>query len=330
MNKSSIALVTLCLAVSVIAAPEPEPKAAFSGQLALQHIAQQVRFGPRTPGHAAKQQTIDYIQQQLQPHADKWVVQPFQRRGLFGTNLWASFYAAPNTSPNTSANRAQKSGPTIPGHRIILAAHWDTRPTADQDSDKNNYSKPVIGANDGGSGVAVLLEIARLLSAKPAPVTVDLVFLDLEDMGNINDLPFSIGATEFVSKNRFYRPDAGVVVDMVCDRNLVIPREKFSHRYAPDLQNHIWQIAKRQGASAFVDRDGTFVDDDHLPFIKAGLPVVVLVHWPFPDFWHTTGDTIEQCSAESLQQVGDVISELIYTGPAKLNNERSQITSENK
>lgn len=305
MNKSCIALVTLGFALSVIAAPEPEYQTAFSGHLALQHIAQQVSFGPRTLGHAAKQQTIDYIQQQLQPHADKWVMQPFQRRGLSGTNLWASFYAAPTD--------AQKPGSNIPGHRIMLAAHWDTRPTADQDSDKNNYSKPVIGANDGGSGVAVLLEIGRLLSAKAAPVTVDLVFLDLEDMGNINDLPFSIGATEFVRKNRFYRPNAGVVVDMVCDRNLVIPREGFSRQYAADLQDHIWRIAKRQNASVFVDRDGTFVDDDHLPFIKAGLPVVDLVHWPFPDSWHTTGDTIERCSAESLQQVGDVISELIYT-----------------
>ena len=270
----------------------------FDGQLALQHIAQQVSFGPRTTDHIGKQKTLNYIQQLLQPEADQLVVQPFQAHGLSGNNLWASFYAA---DPKQRSRQ-----------RIMLAAHWDTRPIAERDKLPANRREPVIGANDGASGVAVLLEIARLLSNKRAPVTIDLVFFDLEDMGNIDDLPFSIGATEFVRQNRFYRPNAGLVVDMVCDRDLAIPLERFSRDGAGDLQDQIWRIARSQGAEVFQNRKGTYIEDDHLPFLRADLKVVNLIHWPFPQSWHTSGDTIDRCSADSLQQVGRVISEFIY------------------
>ena len=195
----------------------------------------------------------------------------------------------------------------------MLGAHWDTRPISDREPNAKRAALPVIGANDGGSGVAVLLEIGRLLSARRAPVIVDLVFFDLEDMGGIKGLPFSIGASAFVEANRFYRPAAGVIVDMVCDRDLVIPRESYSLDGAPVLQDKIWRIAKQQKADAFVDREGAYVTDDHLPFLKAGLKVVNLIHSPFPKSWHTNNDTIDRCSAKSLQQVGNVLEELIYS-----------------
>ena len=270
----------------------------FSGELALRHIAQQVSFGPRTTDYPGKQKTLNYIQQLLEPEADQIVVQPFQAHGLSGNNLWASFYAADSAAMNHP--------------RIMLAAHWDTRPIAERDKLPGKRSEPVIGANDGASGVAVLLEMARLLSSQRAPVTVDLVFFDLEDMGNIDGLPFSIGASEFVRQNPFYRPTAGVVVDMVCDRDLVIPKERFSQDSAAELQDKIWHIARSQGAKAFIDRKGTYIEDDHLPFLRAGLKVVNLIHWPFPQSWHTSSDTIDRCSVDSLQQVGRVISEFIY------------------
>jgi len=278
---------------------EPLQKTQFSGESALQHIAKQVSFGPRIIGHPAKQQTIDYIKQLVLPEADKFVMQPFQRFGLEGNNIWASFY------PAVDAGSVRK--------RIMLGAHWDTRPISDRDSNKEHATLPVIGANDGASGVAVLLEIARMLSEKRAPVIVDLIFFDLEDMGEIDNLPFSIGASQFVAKNSFYRPAAGVIVDMVCDRDMVIPRESYSRDRARNLQDKIWRIAAQQNATAFIDRDGTYINDDHLPFLEAGLEVVNLIHWPFAESWHTSDDSIERCSTKSLQQVGNVLEELIYT-----------------
>ena len=292
-----LSMVLAAVALSALAYGQSD-KQSFNGQLAMEHIAQQISFGPRTSDYPGKQKTLSYIQQLLEPEADQLVVQRFQAHGLSGNNLWASFYA-------TTAE--QKNHP-----RIMLAAHWDTRPIAERDRLPAKRSQPVIGANDGASGVAVLLEIARLLSNQRAPVTVDLVFFDLEDMGNIDNLPFSIGATEFVRKNPFYRPAAGIVVDMVCDRDLRIPRERFSWEGAADLQDHIWRIARSQKAGAFKNRTGTYIEDDHLPFLRAGLNVINLIHWPFPQSWHTSGDTIDRCSADSLQQVGRVISEFIY------------------
>lgn len=266
----------------------------FDGQLALQHIARQLAFGPRTVDSAGKQDTLEYIRQQLEPVADNLVIQTFTSYELEGSNLWATFRGSEDTS------------------RIMLGAHWDTRPVADKDS-FSRRNKPVPGANDGASGVAVLLEIARLLAIKRPSVTVDLVFFDLEDMGKINGLPFSIGAKAFVNKNHFYRPSAGIVVDMVCDKNLKIPRELHSQTKARSLMNRLWQIAERQKATAFKNRSGGFIKDDHLPFLQKGIPVVNLIHYPFPIYWHTTSDTFDKCSSSSLQQVGNVIVEFLYS-----------------
>ena len=197
----------------------------------------------------------------------------------------------------------------------MLGAHWDTRPKSDQEESLAKQKIPTPGANDGASGVAVLLELARIFAINPPPVTVDLVFFDLEDMGHINNLPFSIGAREFIARNPFYRPSAGVILDMVCDKNLSIPRELYSKTQAEELLTRIWRIAKAQNATVFKDKDGTYIQDDHIPFLDAGIPVVDLIHYPFPNYWHTSKDTFDKCSSQSLQQVGNVISSLVYGVP---------------
>ena len=287
----------IVLSASCISFADSQTQSSFDGDRALAHIYQQVSFGPRTLDNpSAKAETLGFIASYLKPLATKLTIQKFSNNGVSGNNLWASFI-----NPKPHANQ-----------RIMLGAHWDTRPISDQESDLSKQHLPTPGANDGGSGVAVLLELARIFAANPPPVSVDLVFFDLEDMGNIDNLPFAIGARAFVERNRFYRPSAGIIVDMVCDKNLTIPQERYSKTKASALIDQIWKIAARQNATVFSKDQGAYIQDDHLPFLEANIPVIDLIHYPFPDYWHTSEDTVDKCSSNSLEQVGNVILSLVY------------------
>jgi len=287
----------IVLLASCISFADSQTQSSFDGDRALAHIYQQVSFGPRTLDNpSAKAETLGFIASYLKPLATKLTIQKFSNNGMSGNNLWASFI-----NPKPHANQ-----------RIMLGAHWDTRPISDQESDLSKQHLPTPGANDGGSGVAVLLELARIFATNPPPVSVDLVFFDLEDMGNIDNLPFAIGARAFVERNRFYRPSAGIIVDMVCDKNLTIPQERYSKTKASALIDQIWKIAARQNATVFSKDQGAYIQDDHLPFLEANIPVIDLIHYPFPDYWHTSEDTVDKCSSNSLEQVGNVILSLVY------------------
>ncbi len=176
------------------------------------------------------------------------------------------------------------------------------------------------GANDGASGVAVLIEMARLLHEEPPDVGVDLVLFDLEDLGDYATAdttaphtPFALGSAAFVRANPTYRPTYGILLDMVGDENLRIAKEGYSQANAPRIVEKVWTAAETVGADAFVDAPGGAVEDDHLPFLRQGIPVIDLIQTPFPATWHTTADTPEHVSAASLQQVGDVLVEVIYS-----------------
>jgi Zn-dependent M28 family amino/carboxypeptidase len=190
---------------------------------------------------------------------------------------------------------------------IILGAHYDTRPQATSDSDPVNRTKPVLGANDGASGVAVLMELANSL---PMDVrsNVEMVLFDAEDSGQIDGWDWIQGSTYYVSQLSSARRtsiEAMVLVDMVGDENLRLPREGSS---TTSLQNTIWSIADQLGHNdTFLDTSGASIIDDHRPFLDAGIPAVDLIHYPFPQTWHTLEDTPDKCSAESLQTVGEVL-----------------------
>jgi hypothetical protein len=280
----------------------------FDGERAMEDIRNQVAFGPRTAGSPGHARQLRWMQERLQPLADTVMVQPFiwthpddSTVTLAGANLVASFGLNP-PSPR----------------RVVLGAHYDTRPRADRDPKPRSRTTPVPGANDGGSGVAVLLEMARLISASPPEgVGVDLVFFDLEDAGSDSAaagpvIPYALGSDAFMARNPTYRPAWGVLVDMVCDRNLRIPREAYSQANASQLVDRVWEAAGRVGADAFINEEGSAVVDDHLAFLRAGIPMVDLIHQPFPDTWHTTEDTPAACRAESLEQVGRVLVELLW------------------
>jgi len=169
--------------------------------------------------------------------------------------------------------------------------------------------------------------MARLLDENPLPdgVGVDLVLFDLEDLGepvtheqedlgviDSTRIPFAIGSAIFVRDNPTYRPAWGVLLDMVGDPGLSIPKEGFSARYAPAVVDRLWAAAERTGATAFLDNLGPPIEDDHVPFLAQQIPVVDLIHAPFPETWHTTRDTAENVSAASLGQVGRVLAEALW------------------
>jgi Zn-dependent M28 family amino/carboxypeptidase len=206
--------------------------------------------------------------------------------------------------------------------RILLTAHWDTRPTADQDADLENREKPILGANDGASGVAVLLEIASILEKNPPPVGVDIILFDLEDVGT-SGVPdsWSLGAQHF-AKNHLdvSRYSYGINVDMVGDAQLEISREGNSALHAGSVLDRVFSTARLLGIPEFVNEPGHEIYDDHIPLIEAGLPAVNLIDFDYPDasnsYWHTLQDTPDKCSARSLKAVGTVVLHIIYASQA--------------
>jgi len=277
----------------------------FDSARAYRNLVKQTQFGPRDPGSKAHERCLKYLREELGKYADVVIPQTFSysvpRWKLVAlTNLFASFNA-----------RAT--------NRIFISAHWDTRPWADQDPDKKNWTKPIVGANDGASGVAIILELARQLRQFPPAIGVDLVLFDGEDLGTSGSgNSFSIGAQHF-AKNRppGFNPRFGINIDMVGDRNLEIEREQNSERLAPEIQNLIFSTARRLMLPGFIDSPGSEITDDHLPLNDAGIPTVDLIDFKYPDgsnkYWHTMADTPDKCSAESLGAVGTLLLEIIYT-----------------
>ncbi|MBI3579516.1 MAG: M28 family peptidase, partial [Ignavibacteriales bacterium] len=195
---------------------------------------------------------------------------------------------------------------------------WDTRLWADQDPNPANRNKPMLGANDGASGVAVLLEIARLLKQSPPQIGIDIVLFDGEDLGKTgNPESFSAGAKYFANnKAPGFHPRFGINLDMVGDKVLEIPREINSDRYAPDVMNVIYSTAKELNIPQFSNSIGEEIIDDHLPLNNIGIRTVDLIDFNYPDrsnkYWHTLADTPDKCSEESLAAVGQVLITVIY------------------
>ena len=277
----------------------------FDSAKAYSYLVKQTQFGPRDPGSTGHERCLKFLREELGKYADVVVPQTFS-------------YSVPKWKlvPLTNILASFNIGAT---NRIFISAHWDTRPWADQDPEKKNRAKPLIGANDGASGVAIILELARQLKRFPPTVGVDLVLFDGEDLGTSGTgNSFCVGAQHF-AKNRppGFNPRFGINIDMVGDRNLEIEREQNSERLAPEVQNLVFSTARRLMLSGFIDSPGTEITDDHLPLNDAGIPTVDLIDFKYPDgsnkYWHTLADTPDKCSAESLGAVGTLLLEIIYT-----------------
>jgi Zn-dependent M28 family amino/carboxypeptidase len=182
----------------------------------------------------------------------------------------------------------------------LLGAHFDTRPAADRDPTPYHRAKWIAGANDGASGVAVLLELARVLNPNYLPYNVQLAFFDAEDRGQLAGWPFSVGA-RYAARRLTVPPAAVVIVDMVGDANQTLYLERTS---TPALAAEIWAVANSLGYRAhFIPQPKYAIIDDHLPFAERGLPAANLIDFDYPA-WHTTADTVDKVSAASLERVG--------------------------
>ncbi len=276
----------------------------FDGERGFADLEKQVAFGPRVPGSEAHAACAKWLVDELGRHADRVVVQSFEHKDKYSgemipmKNIVASF----NNKPRIK--------------RIMLAAHWDSRPRADQDRLENQH-KAIPGANDGASGVAVLLEIARALKKQPLSFGVDIVLFDGEDYGREGELDeYFLGARYFARNLGKYRPYYGILLDMVGDANLFLPVEYNSAKSAPWVVNKVWDTAARLGYTVFEKRIGPAVSDDHIPMIEAGIPFINIIDFAYPDqshaYWHTMQDTPDKCSPQSLKTVGQVLLHVLY------------------
>jgi len=261
---------------------EPEPVTAqFDGQRAYADVYAQLAFGPRIPGSDGHANVQEWMRAELESAGWQVEIQQSEAMGHPIQNIVA------------------KRGDNSP--QIILGAHYDSRMFADNDPDPANHSLPVPAANDGASGVAVLLELARVLPEDTAPVW--LVFFDAEDNGRIDTWDWILGSTEFVKSNPI-QPQAVVIIDMIGDADLNIHKERNSNT---DLTNEIWEVAHNLGyEDVFIPNYKFSMIDDHTPFLRAGIPAIDIIDFDYP-YWHTLQDTPDKVSAESLQAVGETL-----------------------
>ncbi len=282
---------------------------AFDAEAAHALLRQQVEFGPRvpgTPGHAAQ---LQWMADYLRERADTVWVQSFEQpiddldEPLRLHNVFARFR------------------PDDPS-RVLLVAHWDTRPTSDEDDNEARRAMPLDGANDGASGVAVLLQLADMFAQNPPPLGVDILLTDGEDFstepGDYSNM--YLGADYFArNKPEGYAPLYGILVDLVGDANPRFEMEGYSLQYAPEVVERVWRTAADIGYdNIFVRRAGMSVLDDHVPLNSRGnirtINIIDMDYGPDNAYWHTQNDVVENTSPRGLGAVGEVLATLIYRG----------------
>src|SRR5437762_28522 len=271
----------------------------FDGSRALGYVEQQMAFGPRIPGTPGHERAGNWLLAQLRARADTVWVQAFthvtkQGDTLHLRNLLARF------RPGAA-------------ERVLFLAHWDTRPRADQSENLGQQRMPVPGANDGASGVAVLLGVADVLKTQPPANGVDLLFVDGEDYGDFADTNDVLIGSRWFGAHRppGYQPLFAVLFDMVADKDLQIHQEGQSVAFAPEVVQRVWRVAADRGhGRQFVSDVRHTLTDDHVSLQKVGIHAIDVVDFDYP-YWHTTEDTIDKVSAESLQIVGDVAVALV-------------------
>lgn len=288
------------------------PKSAFDGEAALGYVKTQLDFGPRIPNSAGHRATGDWIVAEMRKRADTVSVQEWTHVTVTGDSLRMRNILARYRPQETQ--------------RVLYLAHWDTRPVSDEATDPAQRQLPVPGANDGASGVALLVALGDALKQTPPAMGVDLLFVDGEDYGSFNpkQQDVLIGSTYFADHlpSPDYRPMFGVLFDMIGDRELQIYQEINSVQSAPEVVARVWQRAAALGYGEYFQNQARYsVTDDHIPLLAKGLRVINVIDLDYPrpqvagqarvNHHHTPEDRLDKVSAASLQIVGDVALSLL-------------------
>lgn len=279
----------------------------FDADSAYSYVKRQVDFGPRVPNTKEHIACGNYLAKQLEAF------------GAQVTNQYADLLAFDGTL--LKARNIIGAYKPDSKKRIVLFAHWDSRPWADSDPDERNHRTPVLGADDGASGVGVLLEIARLVNLQQPQLGIDLIFLDAEDYGKTSvDESWCLGA-QYWARNPHvagYNARFGILLDMVGGKNTVFAKEAYSEKYASDINKKVWKAAQKVGyGKTFINEDGGGVTDDHL-FINqiANIKTIDIVAFDpeggFTPTWHTVNDNMEHIDKNTLKAVGQTVLEVIY------------------
>lgn len=305
MKKLYLITILILLGCSSKSINELNISHSFDGNRAYSYIIEQCDLGPRSPGFEGHQ------------NFEKYLLGFFEKLNMeVRTQNFKYFNFLLNQEMN-GKNFYVSLNPEI-SRRILLGAHWDTRSFADEEIDEAKRKQPVLGANDGASGVAVLMEIANILS-NSSTVGVDLVFFDAEDVGIKGESETFAEGSKYFSKNMplKIKPEKAIIVDMVGDKRLNLPIERYSFQKNKKFVLDLWELAERLGLKAFSKMIKYEIYDDHIPLNDlAQIPAVDIIDFDYPNefynYWHTTEDTPDKCSPQSLAQVGVLLLNYIH------------------
>ena len=291
-------LLTASLMIGCSATVEPP---AFDGTRAYDYLKTQVAFGPRVPGSDAWAACRTYYYEHfnacgftLDSNSFSFL-DPYSQTEFPLVNVIARYQGNPN-DPKA----------------VLLAAHYDSRPRTDYAKDTTLRNEPIDGANDGASGVAVLMELANLVNEKKPACNITMLLTDGEDWGKSGDDQYYLmGAREFARRGVRDKYHFGILVDMVGDKVQQIYREAYSDEFFRPVNDMVWQTAARLGITTFEDTVRHTVLDDHLELAAGGIPVIDIIDFDYP-FWHTEFDTPDKCSPEALANVGRVLAYILY------------------
>ena len=287
---------------------------AFDADSAWVFVENQVKFGPRVPNSEAHVACGNYLASELKRFGAQVYEQEATLTAYNGTQLKAKNIIGSFNPENSK--------------RVLLFAHWDSRPYADHDKDPANHKKPIDGADDGASGVGVLLEMARQFSIKSPAIGIDIIFFDAEDYGTpefvkeYKENTWCLGA-QFWAKNphvKGYKADFGILLDMVGAKNASFFKEATSMRYAPQIVEEVWSTARDLGyGKFFINAEGGAITDDHQYVILGrNIPCIDIIYTDpesdngFGPHWHTQNDTMDNIDRETLKAVGQTVLQVVY------------------